>query len=457
MKKILIGLILLMWINSSSAIGYFKIKFSTQLEGIRTEYTGLLLYYDDNSDLNTMRIYFYNQMGERILVEEKIKIEYDDRLGNDFRVFRGYHPRILIDGIQAKASYFPDVFKFKKAQNGYFEPDHVESTIDSVGLQKGKITLFQSVKNISAKELREFGLDKSYSLQDHNFKSDRVIAKGPAVRDFNIRYEAPDTVEEKAPLNKIHLIVMSNTLVEDLSGSIKINEAGIERFMGSLIEQAGNSVNQIEIDGKDFTLATMNGKIKNLTVAENDGIIFYYSGHGFRTTDQLDSFPYLDIRYNTLVQRINANNSRNLKDIYEELKAKKPAFCIVIGECCNDTTDNGLTTGDLLKNIPKPSLKPAKASLDPIREDLARNLLTFRGSLLVSTAHPYQRSYYDSDKGGVFWYFFRNIMFQNLVGAQSPTSTSWIDYLSYAAKQTETTVKASDVTFIQIPLWLSAQ
>ncbi len=460
MRVKLLAMIFLFY-SSVRAEGYFELLFKDS----HTSYYGLLLYYDDDNPLNKMRIHYNNENGERILIEQKIRIEYNDSLGTNYRVMQGYDVKIIDARYPSEIHYFPDKFIFKKKDTAYYEPDYTTSNVDQMGVVKGSFKYFRLIQSMTKKKLREFGWKSPYGKThafsphgeiDFSFNSRRLLPTFQATSGTQIFYDPAPTsfetgMDRDYSNDTTHLIIISNTNDEELGPTCQKNESGIDRYFSSIVMKAGGKLNKVLIKGQDFNVTNLETAINNLNPASNSGIIFYYSGHGFRPDDSKDSLPVLDLRLNPLVDVHNATNTKKLREIYDSLKSKKPRFCLTIAECCNNEV--GVQSQQLLPNNPRQSLKTA-ASAPTIREILAKKLMDFDGSLLIATASPNQLTYYYPEDGGVFGKYLRDRMHSILLYSENPEDANWIEFFKYSANETDRFLKTQDINYLQIPIWV---
>ncbi len=96
MKKFIFIALLIFISNSIFSRGFYEIKFQCTVEGVTTYYTGLLLFFSDNSNLNRMRVIYNTSNGEQVLAEESIKVIFRKGfflfrkgVGNKFRILQG--------------------------------------------------------------------------------------------------------------------------------------------------------------------------------------------------------------------------------------------------------------------------------------------------------------------------------------------------------------------------------
>ncbi|HZK07131.1 MAG TPA: caspase family protein [Bacteroidales bacterium] len=158
-----------------------------------------------------------------------------------------------------------------------------------------------------------------------------------------------------------------------------------------------------ELTGTNFKSENLQKTIGDLNCNENDVILFYYNGHGFRYRDQSDKWPTLFMGYHIEGFDDTYLRSISLSKIANELKAKGARLTILIVDCCN---------GELSVLSPSDIEVNGIASLN----FSVRNSERFKelyeqssGFIIVSSSEPGQTSGVSSRYGGYFTNSFLEI------------------------------------------------
>lgn len=97
------------------------------------------------------------------------------------------------------------------------------------------------------------------------------------------------------------------------------------------------------IKGDQFSKAAVNDAIDNWLrdqhPAQNDIVIFYYSGHGFRYPDDESEYPRMWLK-TASDKNTKTTNLRMEEDVYDRIIKMGAGVNIVLSDCCN-TTDAG--------------------------------------------------------------------------------------------------------------------
>ncbi len=171
---------------------------------------------------------------------------------------------------------------------------------------------------------------------------------------------------------------------------------------------------EIHIDNNNFTADGVRAAIKSISPASNDMVVFAYSGHGFRFKNDTGLFPQLGLFSNEgLTQEIIRENTINLEEIFNLLRAKGARLNIVLGDCCNNELSMQrfeVTELDLQS-------WPTKWN----RENCARLIEKEKGSYLAAAASKGQLAACNKREGGYFTFSF----FQFLETAFESGSVDW--------------------------------
>lgn len=120
--------------------------------------------------------------------------------------------------------------------------------------------------------------------------------------------------------------------------------------------------------------------VKNLRAENEDVILFYFSGHGYRTSTNSNSpWPYLDFPAE--------HSGICFKGIIDALRAKQARLAIVMADCCNWAIPDGFAP---------PLLKGKKVQIissRQLKENYRKLFCQTAGVIAVVSAQPGEASY----------------------------------------------------------------
>lgn len=204
---------------------------------------------------------------------------------------------------------------------------------------------------------------------------------------------APQPVTSAPSGTRMHLIMVANSMIPDIGASCLIDQNTTTRELDIIAGELGIPLSKTIIAGQDFTKATVESTLNRLNPGSNDVVIFVYTGHGFRWSDQTSKYPTFDLRYSTY-QSVSQNTSMNLADVYNTITAKGARLNLVLGDCCN--SDIGVTGRG-----GQPSLASRRQAQGKI-EKLRRLFLQSRGNLIGAAAQPNETACGSTRDGGYF-------------------------------------------------------
>lgn len=199
----------------------------------------------------------------------------------------------------------------------------------------------------------------------------------------------PDIVENAT----LHLIMVSNTIISDIGTSCRADMRNTVIEFEIICEELDITFSKTTIHDKQFSKQAVMTAINNLTPGSNDIIVFVYSGHGFRWSDQSSQYPTLDLRYSNY-QPLSDNNTINLANIYNTLISKGSRLNIIIGDCCNSNIGVSNRAGEASLS----SRKQSQGRVDKLR----KLFLQSKGNVIAAAAKPNETSCGNSNDGGYF-------------------------------------------------------
>ena len=134
----------------------------------------------------------------------------------------------------------------------------------------------------------------------------RVLEKGKVTESFLRQYfyskedelktlkEVLEVGERNVNPNRfltLHLIIAANTKITDIGEGCRVDKQNVTKEFETIAKTLGVTLKKYYIADDNFnkasTLATLNGLSPN----SNDIVVFLYRGHGYRYTDQSETWP----------------------------------------------------------------------------------------------------------------------------------------------------------------------
>ena len=234
------------------------------------------------------------------------------------------------------------------------------------------------------------------------------------------------TKEEKD--TKLILLVVANINDPVIGASCMLDRDTMVQTFKDLTDFMGIKLVTKTIFGKDYNKENVVSAIRDfIQPSSKDIVVFYYSGHGFRTSDDKSVYPRIDLRPkndNTYVV-----NSLGIEDVFKQIDAKGARLNLVISDCCNTIPGANLCTGRAI--IRSRSIEPSW-TLNNCR---ALFLDPQRKSILITAADQNQRACSDNRYGGFFSIFFRKAMINYVTNLKA--NVNWFKIIQDAKEATK--------------------
>jgi hypothetical protein len=394
MKRLLLLLPwLLAFVCPLVAQDIYEIKFTTE----DVEYKGLLVLFSESKMY--MRVAYH--IGDKYKV---VNVDYtsehvtDD--GNEFLVLMGSNPRFITTG-DKEDSYNPDHLVFSDILEAPFvifdieNPDNGVSASSFKPLKKGEVTDKYLREFFRSEETEYFALRKIFGLE----------AVKPVPRT---NQDVPAT---------LHLVVVANTSIGDIGAGCAVDQRNLESEFSGIADALGIPFKSYQVAGKDFIKDNVINTLNALNPGKNDIVVCIYRGHGFRWSNQTETWPQLDIRSSSYI-RLNESTTVSLSEMYNKVIAKGARLNIVLADCCNnDVGMSQVTSNNFL-------VMQGNNNYD--MQKLKDLFMNSKGNLLSCAASPGEFSWVSSVNGGFFTSSFLQALREEISYLKNDTA-DWTD------------------------------
>lgn len=232
---------------------------------------------------------------------------------------------------------------------------------------------------------------------------------------------------------KIFLITIANTNDKKIGITSKKDFTDINTTFSTLAANLGLKLISTKIMGNDFNKKNVDLAIADLKKEKPspiDIVIFYYSGHGFRYSNDTSLYPRMSLRTDPN-QDIDKNNL-SVEDIYKQILKLGARVNIILADCCNkDIGANSPVGRDVLKTRGGGYNTTAQSlNMDNC------NALFFSNrpvSIIATSAEKNQLATGNPELGGFFTYYFKGLLEKSLYSFEK--SNSWLRLLSDAKEK----------------------
>lgn len=188
-----------------------------------------------------------------------------------------------------------------------------------------------------------------------------------------------------ASAQTIHLLTIADTNDLNIGTGTSGNTRRVADFINGAAAEMKVTVSRQDISGNGFSCRKITEAVSLMKAAPGDVVIFYYSGHGFRTDDNATKFPDLYCGEEAF-----SGGAPRLVNIAANLAKKGARLTIAIADSCN-----------VLATQPLPPRPAAAIASVPVSREKQYRKLFFghKGTLTMSGSIEGQFSWYMPEHG----------------------------------------------------------
>jgi hypothetical protein len=278
---------------------------------------------------------------------------------------------------------------------------------------------WQEVSTISSQEKTYTDLIKQRNFVKIFFNEDDDFYK----YIFYERLRAVNATKKE----KLFLITIANTNDEKIGITSKKDFDDINSMFTTLAANLGMKLISTKIMGNDFNKKNVDLAIDNLNKQKPspiDIVIFYYSGHGFRYSNDTSLYPRMSLRTNP-DQDIDKNNI-SVEDVYKQILKLGARVNMVLTDCCNQDIGANSPIG---RDVLKTRGGGYNATAQSLNMDNCNALFFSKQpvSIIASSAQINQLATGNPALGGFFTYYFKGLLEKSLYSYDK--SNSWFRIL----------------------------
>ena len=210
----------------------------------------------------------------------------------------------------------------------------------------------------------------------------------------------------------LRVLLIGDTNDRSIGKSVVTDLANVEKFVKHVSAQTGLTLDIKTIKGGALKSRAIIDAIKKLKVESDDAVIFYYSGHGFRTQDVKTRWPLLHIPDAGI-------KGVDFQMVIDTLNQKNPRMLLAISDSCNSFIDT-----------PQRSVN-TRAMRQEQEAAWKKLFVEFSGRIYASGSQVGQYSFGQDATGGAFTSRFLAIVH----GAVTDAGANWDNIMRQATKQ----------------------
>lgn len=402
-------------VANSQSVYQFKYKLSAAKDTVNYRSVFIRLY--DGSGIVRTR-YIDPVTRQDVLIEmdasEQPVVDEKGNIDSSLLLYKIIKQRTIWGRGKLKYDSLALIFRYNPASD-YYEPSVIRSSQNYNGPSQDTFLL---AKLMDKKELTRkfvagfFSEDESY-FKDLSYEGG---SKGLPAAERNI---------------KLHLVIVADTLDKEIAKACLLDIKKVVEIFDNLVLTLGIQKSYTFVSGKQFSVAGVKEAVSKIKLfSENDIVVFYYTGHGFRKREEREQkihFPYMKLTSVPGSRQDTYNNSISISEIFETIKNKKARFNLVISDCCNEDVLSSKSFGTRIGNV--------KASNLDWSVENCRNLFLKRASILTTAADNGQRAA-GTVRDGSYYTQFLKLTLESSLSRTTKNVRNWDQVLTEARSGT---------------------
>lgn len=237
-----------------------------------------------------------------------------------------------------------------------------------------------------------------------------------SLKTFTLSFTAIWLLSSPIDAANIHAIIVCDTLAENIGDSVEEDLKIVHR---ELVKISNNT--NLALREKQFLGENVNEEIliylENSTFQSDDVVVFFFSGHGYRTDTKYENrWPNLFFTPTKI--------GVDFDLIVKIMEEKKPRLIISIADCCNNIIPDESAPTTISKRE-----FYLGVSMNFVKRNYEELFLNQSGSIIMSSSRPGELSW-GTRYGGLFTLTFFKSLNKELLSSQSPDWTVLLDRAS---------------------------
>ncbi|NGX43703.1 MAG: hypothetical protein K940chlam7_02003 [Chlamydiae bacterium] len=211
----------------------------------------------------------------------------------------------------------------------------------------------------------------------------------------------------------LHSIIVADTSDEGIGSSTAIDYERMHREVQKIAHYTGLKLKEVTLKGNEARPKKLLERIRKLKVHSDDVVIFYFSGHGFRTPGKEGS-PWPNLYFSR------EQNAVDFDLIREKLEEHNPRFILLIADACNSLIPDEWAPVIVQKWF-------FKAIDDEILKENYRHLFLYETGVVMVTSSEAGEPSWATMSGGLYTMAFIQSLNQCVKSSETPSWQNILD------------------------------
>lgn len=147
-------------------------------------------------------------------------------------------------------------------------------------------------------------------------------------------------VNQKAIAKTLHALIVADT-GSDMSLITRPDATNIQNELKIIAKHTESILKEKVFMGSEFKKEKVIDYIHAFQVDPSDVVVFYFSGHGYRTMQQTTPWPCLSFEFYKI--------GIDMQWVVDTIWEKKPQLALIMSDCCNNYVERGFNPQ--MKNV----------------------------------------------------------------------------------------------------------
>ena len=186
----------------------------------------------------------------------------------------------------------------------------------------------------------------------------------------------------------LHVILVTDLKAHRIEAGMKKDLERMQKTTKSIAKFTELNLKEKTFTGKKTDPVSLFSHLRNLKVGSDDVVLFYFSGHGFRTDENPENkWPILAFE--------KAEVGIQFEEIATFLQGKQARLTLIFADCCNHAINSK-------KHVKPEGRVLLKGALNEFKKGYSKLFLESRGSLVAASAKPGEFSYTNNVEGSLY-------------------------------------------------------